>query len=670
MVLPGLAPGQTPYNFGNPTAEEQLYIEFINRARANPTAEGVRLAATTDPDVIAAYAQFAVNLALMQSEFGAIGVQPPLAPNASLTTAARGHSAWMLANATQTHDETNPANTFAGRITAAGYTYSTAGENIFAYAKGVWHGHAGFQVDWGSGSGGMQDPRGHRANIHSGSFREIGVGMTLGTNGAAGPQLVTQDFGTRFSSPSLGTGVAYYDLNANNCYDLGEGLAGLTVNVSGVTDSCLTAIGGGWVVPVPSTATTRTVSFSGLNVNQSVPLVVPASKNAKADLKLTYTPPSITSLATATAGHLHTLAFTAVGGASGYHWNRWTLASAAAENCERTASITSATTGSYSVLNTSVKQQGAAAFHLENSTAASQSLQLSPLYYGQASPALTFQSRIRYATVSETFKVQIKEEDSGVWQEVFSQPGSGGPGETVFSLRAAALTTMTGKAFRVRFLLSYSTGSYYPFSGNDVGWFIDAIAFTGVSTLEYKVAQTLTGLSGSFTPSAGTYLMSVAPVISTRDFPASYQTLNVADAPPPTFLTWAADLETANALPPGAISNPSADFDHDGRCNLIEYAFGSSPVIANDPAPRMPLAHTTATHFVLQYQRDTSLTDLTFTAQASTTLGSWKAPGETGAIPGFTDALLATNGTLQTREAKIPRSAAANCFMRVRITRP
>src|SRR5262245_18024423 len=53
----------TIYSIGQPTDEEQLYLEYINRSRANPTAEGVRLAATTDPDVLSAYSYFAVDLA-------------------------------------------------------------------------------------------------------------------------------------------------------------------------------------------------------------------------------------------------------------------------------------------------------------------------------------------------------------------------------------------------------------------------------------------------------------------------------------------------------------------------------------------------------------------------------------------------------------------------------
>ncbi len=681
--------GQGVYSFGNPSAEEQLYIECINRARANPAAEGVRLATTTEVDVTRAYTQYAVDLVLMQSEFNALAAAPPLAPNASLSASARGHSAWMLANATQSHNETNPANTPWDRIKAAGYIYTSAGENVFAYAKGVWHGHAGFNVDWGlGGTGGMQSGRGHRANIHSANFREIGVGVTLGSNGAVGPQLVTQDFGTRSVISTFGTGVAYYDLNGNNAYDIGEGIAGLNVNVSGATDSCLTASGGGWVVPVPNATATRTVTFSGLNLNQSVTLgfVKPASEsapNAKADLKLSYAPPAISSLASATAGVFHTLAFAAVGGATGYQWNRWTLASAAVENCESAANITTAGTGVYAVLNTTVKQQGAASFHIANSTGASQTLQLSPLYYAQASPCLSFQSRIRYSTSSETFKVQIQEDGSALWQDVYSQVG--GAAESSFALRNAVLTGMAGKAFRLRFQLCFGGGSYYPYTGDDFGWFLDAIALSGVATLQNIQCQTLTGTSGSFTPGVGIYLLAVSPVISERAFPAAYQILTVADTqyqgqatdtlvitspPTATFEQWASALEVAGGLAAGALSNqPNNDFDHDGRSNLIEYAFGSSPVVGNDPAPRLPASYTTDTHFILQYQVDTALTDLTFTPLASATLGYWQAPGEAGAPSGFSDAVIATNGSVQTHVATIPRSAGGTGFMQVRVTR-
>ena len=38
------APTATLYSHGNPTAEEQYILELVNRARANPAEEGLRLA--------------------------------------------------------------------------------------------------------------------------------------------------------------------------------------------------------------------------------------------------------------------------------------------------------------------------------------------------------------------------------------------------------------------------------------------------------------------------------------------------------------------------------------------------------------------------------------------------------------------------------------------------
>jgi hypothetical protein len=181
------------YSIGQPTDEEQLYLEFLNRMRANPTAEGQRLATTTDPDVLSAYSSFGVDLTLMQSEFSTNPAVPPLAMNAQLTAAARWHSGDMFTNQYQGHFQTNGGVVMGpgDRIHTNGYNYSVAGENVYAHAKSVWYGHAGFAVDWGPGPGGMQEPAGHRANMFSGQFREVGMGVTDGVNGSVGPQIVT-----------------------------------------------------------------------------------------------------------------------------------------------------------------------------------------------------------------------------------------------------------------------------------------------------------------------------------------------------------------------------------------------------------------------------------------------------------------------------------------------
>ena len=278
----------TLYSIGDPTNDEQYYLELINRARANPTAEGIRLATTTDTQVLGAYASFGVNLVLMQAQFALIPAQPPLSMNAVLTTAARAHSQNMLQNNYQGHN--GPDGSLSTRLQSytSGANGWSIGENVYAYSKSVWYGHAAFQVDWGGSvaTGGMQSPPGHRNNIHSATFREVGIGVVLGSNGGSGgvgPQLVTQDFGTRGGLLPFVTGVVYRDLNGNGFYNPGEGVGGVTVNVSNSSYHAVTANSGGYSVPVPGNGS-YTVSFSGGSVpthQQSVTVI--GSQNVKAD---------------------------------------------------------------------------------------------------------------------------------------------------------------------------------------------------------------------------------------------------------------------------------------------------------------------------------------------------------------------------------------------------
>src|SRR5437868_6621157 len=107
--------GQTQYDSGNPTADEQLVLEFINRARANPTAEGQRLGID-------------INEGLPQNAV----VRPPLAMNKILLGTARAHSQDMYTRKFFEHTNPDGKDPFE-RMAAAGYTnYTTEGENIAA----------------------------------------------------------------------------------------------------------------------------------------------------------------------------------------------------------------------------------------------------------------------------------------------------------------------------------------------------------------------------------------------------------------------------------------------------------------------------------------------------------------------------------------------------------
>ena len=287
-----LGPSPSLYSIGQPTDEEQLYLEYINRSRANPTAEGVRLAATTDPDVMSAYSYFGVDLTLMQLEFATNPPVPPLAMNAKLLAAARLHSGDMFTNQYQGHNGSD-GSTPGTRAIAQGYNPSSIGENVYTTAESVFYGHAGFNVDWGGSVGGMQDPPGHRNNVNSSLFREIGVGVVDGSNGSVGPQIVTQDFGVQQTATPLFSGVVYYDFNGNNFYDVDEGIGGVRVDVAGASYYAVTAISGGYAVPVPADGSyTLTFSAPGLATTQHI-ATVSAGKNVKVDYLRIYSPPVI-----------------------------------------------------------------------------------------------------------------------------------------------------------------------------------------------------------------------------------------------------------------------------------------------------------------------------------------------------------------------------------------
>ncbi|MEU8841475.1 sigma-70 family RNA polymerase sigma factor [Streptomyces roseus] len=119
-------------------------------------------------------------IALVNSERAAAGCGP-LREDPQLRNAAQGHSDDMAAR--NFFDHTNPDGADPGkRTTAAGYRWSTYGENI---ARGQQTA-ASVMDSW------MKSP-GHRANILNCSFKDIGVGIH---SGPGGPWW-TQNFGAK-----------------------------------------------------------------------------------------------------------------------------------------------------------------------------------------------------------------------------------------------------------------------------------------------------------------------------------------------------------------------------------------------------------------------------------------------------------------------------------------
>ena len=278
------ANAQALYSIGNPSNEQQYMLELVNRARANGGAEAARLGLSglqEGPPTVNNESWTIEN-----------SVQP-LSWNSRLTTAAQGQSD-RLNNADQFFLGGSP-HTFGGttpsqRIAATGY--SSAPYNGPTTPSGFFPGNENVaeEVSQGSGpyigtrltaavmraqNGFFTDQsvpgRGHRETMMLGFFREIGIGVTAGTDNQANPGqpngpfdslYIVQDYGTQSNQLPFITGVVYHDANSNGFYDPGEGVGGVRVDVQNATYYAVTSSSGGYSVPVSGNGTYN-VTFSG-----------------------------------------------------------------------------------------------------------------------------------------------------------------------------------------------------------------------------------------------------------------------------------------------------------------------------------------------------------------------------------------------------------------------
>jgi len=513
--------GLTLYSIGQPSDEEQSYLEYLNRMRANPTAEGVRLANTTDPDVLSDYSFFNVDLSLMQSEFSTNPPVPPLAFNADLIAAARWHSGDMFTNQYQGHTQTNGTTVLQpwDRMTAEGYTWTQAGENVFAYAKSVFQGHAGFAVDWGPGTGGMQTPPGHRENMLNSGFREVGIGVVDGVNGSVGPQLVTQDFGTQPAGTPFISGVVYYDFNGNGFYDIGEGIGGVTVNTAGSTYYAVTANSGGYTIPISANGN-YTLSFSASGLNTQTVITVSSLKNVKVDYVPLYSPAVISGSNSAYLNESNAYSFSTVGAASSYQWLETQLVPYTyVEGAENgLTDVTAVTSPGYTVITGDLAAADSHSFHLAQPDGSDQFITLTPVIRPAANSQLSFAKLLGYATTSQIAKAQVSTDGGGTWQDIWTQPGDGTSGDQSFSPIVVPLASYSNQNIQIRFAYVNTGGSYFNQTSTGVGLYLDSIAVSTSSQMVNQLTNNVAvGTSFTFVPSSiGQYLLQVRALIGNR----------------------------------------------------------------------------------------------------------------------------------------------------------
>ncbi len=210
----------------NMTDQEQLLLELVNRARANPAAEAARFGIPLNQGLAA----------------GTISTQAkqPLAPHQALVTAARLHSDDMLDRDYFSHTTLGTTNGAGERALSAGYPVDTVGENI------AWGGTTGTldqnQAVYDRHESLFRSP-GHRENMMNPPYEEVGMGVKYGQyrhtdNVNYNAAMVTENFGIRGLSPYI-TGVVYTDSNTNSFYDIGESMRAGTVTATNISTGAI-----------------------------------------------------------------------------------------------------------------------------------------------------------------------------------------------------------------------------------------------------------------------------------------------------------------------------------------------------------------------------------------------------------------------------------------------
>lgn len=514
------------WNIGEMSDEEQLYLELVNRARANPVAEGDWLVNMDDKDVLSNLAFFNVDLdrVLNDPDHGFYQLLPaqPLAPNALLNQAARIHAQDMFDNTYQAHVGTD-GSTAGDRISLAGYNWGAYSENVFAQADSVVHGHAGFQIDWGFGPGGIQNPPGHRIQIHNGAYREFGVGVVNGNKPNAfpesndskfrdvGPQVVSQLVAREFVDAPFITGVAYYDFNRNAFYDLGEGLGGVKVTVPGSLYHAVTIPSGGYAIPVDADGD-YSIGMEGVGLP---PLASSVTVSDRANVKMDYLvdyAPGVTGAAKPLPGLPVTYAVNPLPLAEKYQIERnisvpFTRTEGGEQGMDE---FTYAGIGSYTVLQSVIKHAGTSAFRLaHNAPIGDEFLEWNRSFVVGPNASLTFQSRLGSAFENETAAFQVSNNDGVDWQSLWTQIGTSlnsnpvlAPSERTFTPRVIDLSDFEGQTIRVRWVFEFTRGRVWV--GSDefqgTGWYIDSISASGLKSLESAVFPEQPGNTFTFTP--------------------------------------------------------------------------------------------------------------------------------------------------------------------------
>lgn len=234
---------------------------------------------------------------------------------------------------------------------------------------------------------------------------------------------------------------------------------------------------------------------------------------------------------------------------------------------------------------------------------------------------------------------------------------------TVLSLKPAlAVTTST--------LGGATVGAAYAQALAAAGGAAGNLTWTVASgTLPPGLTLAGASLAGTST-SAGTYGFTLQAADAIGNVATQSLTISVANVP---FPIWVAQHFSPGQQADPAVSDPTADPDHDGLSNLMEFALNRSPF-----APDTPLVSTIEIdpndqqpYFTFTYTRRKVSRDITYHLEVSSDLATWIEDSAQVQEISATDDGNGLTETVKVRLASpVPATGPQGQFLRLRVTQP
>jgi len=231
-----------------------------------------------------------------------------------------------------------------------------------------------------------------------------------------------------------------------------------------------------------------------------------------------HTQPVVAGPASAPSGQNTAYSFNAVPNAIAYKWRSTRLTALTATDGAEAGLVNfnSQTNGSYNPVQSARVAAGNNAFHLTlfSSTGgdfSDQTLTRKNAILVNANSALHFKSNTRNFD-GLAARVEVTSDDGVTWTRVYQQISNGS--EASFSDKVVSLGAFAGKTLRIRFSLTYNGGSVF-IGSNDLGWFLDNIAFTNTqdasAPLVSDVPPNTTAFQFNPAQNSSTYNLQVQP---------------------------------------------------------------------------------------------------------------------------------------------------------------